>query len=260
MTANEAADQASRQVVELFDDVPSHLLAASEDVMILDVLVHTHCYGRPAGVSCHLTSARDRRARSIHPEFVIVRRTEKTSGCSARSPERKRRVRVGPAFDTFNRRRTLMRTRFARRRPAGCRPSVIHRDRPDARRPAPAPATNAAATTHKGNEWRASKLIGVNIYNEQNEKLGDINEIILEPNGKRHRLRDRRRRLPRHGRARHHGRAGQDQVRERADPRDHLVEQSTRREHAGRHADEYASRRATRPRTRRRSGIPTMAC
>jgi sporulation protein YlmC with PRC-barrel domain len=32
--------------------------------------------------------------------------------------------------------------------------------------------------------WRASKLIGVNIYNEQNEKLGDINEIILDPSGK----------------------------------------------------------------------------
>jgi sporulation protein YlmC with PRC-barrel domain len=49
--------------------------------------------------------------------------------------------------------------------------------------PAPAPSMNAAATS-KGNEWRASKLIGVNIYNEQNEKLGDISEIILEPNGK----------------------------------------------------------------------------
>jgi peptidoglycan/xylan/chitin deacetylase (PgdA/CDA1 family) len=37
-----------RQFVELFDDALSHLLAASEDVVILDVLVHTHCYGRPA--------------------------------------------------------------------------------------------------------------------------------------------------------------------------------------------------------------------
>ena len=32
--------------------------------------------------------------------------------------------------------------------------------------------------------WRASKLIGVNVYNEQNEKLGDINEIILDQSGK----------------------------------------------------------------------------
>jgi peptidoglycan/xylan/chitin deacetylase (PgdA/CDA1 family) len=38
-----------RQFVELFDDALAHLLAASDDVVILDVLVHTHCYGRPAG-------------------------------------------------------------------------------------------------------------------------------------------------------------------------------------------------------------------
>jgi sporulation protein YlmC with PRC-barrel domain len=36
------------------------------------------------------------------------------------------------------------------------------------------------ATPH----WRSSKLIGVKIYNEQNERLGDINEIILDPAGK----------------------------------------------------------------------------
>lgn len=38
-----------RQFVELFDDALSHMLAAKDDVAILDVLVHTHCYGRPAG-------------------------------------------------------------------------------------------------------------------------------------------------------------------------------------------------------------------
>jgi peptidoglycan/xylan/chitin deacetylase (PgdA/CDA1 family) len=37
-----------RQFVEMFDDALTHLLAAPEDVVILDVLVHTHCYGRPA--------------------------------------------------------------------------------------------------------------------------------------------------------------------------------------------------------------------
>jgi sporulation protein YlmC with PRC-barrel domain len=35
-----------------------------------------------------------------------------------------------------------------------------------------------------GDHWRASKLKGVNIYNEQNEKIGDINEIILDKEGK----------------------------------------------------------------------------
>jgi sporulation protein YlmC with PRC-barrel domain len=35
----------------------------------------------------------------------------------------------------------------------------------------------------KGN-WRASKLIGLNVYNESNEKLGDISEILLDQSGK----------------------------------------------------------------------------
>ena len=35
---------------------------------------------------------------------------------------------------------------------------------------------------HSG-EWRASKLIGVNVYNSQNEKIGDINEILLTSSG-----------------------------------------------------------------------------
>ena len=30
----------------------------------------------------------------------------------------------------------------------------------------------------------SSKLIGLNVYNEQNEKLGDINEILLDKSGK----------------------------------------------------------------------------
>jgi sporulation protein YlmC with PRC-barrel domain len=52
-------------------------------------------------------------------------------------------------------------------------------------RAAPA-ATNAPANSKmmlKG-QWRASKLIGLNVYNEANEKLGDINELILDKDGK----------------------------------------------------------------------------
>jgi len=55
---------------------------------------------------------------------------------------------------------------------------------------APAPTNPpAAAKTDAGPKlatphWRSSKLIGVKIYNEQNERLGDINEIILDPAGK----------------------------------------------------------------------------
>src|SRR4051794_2300634 len=51
---------------------------------------------------------------------------------------------------------------------------------------APPAATKADVGTPQlsGTHWRASKLIGVNIYNEQNEKLGDISEIILDKEGK----------------------------------------------------------------------------
>lgn len=44
--------------------------------------------------------------------------------------------------------------------------------------------TNANSTMHREGEWRASKLVGVNVYNEANEKIGDINEVILEKSGK----------------------------------------------------------------------------
>ena len=43
-------------------------------------------------------------------------------------------------------------------------------------------ATSAAA--HREGEWRASKLVGVDVYNEGNEKIGDISEIILDKSGK----------------------------------------------------------------------------
>lgn len=44
--------------------------------------------------------------------------------------------------------------------------------------------TNASSTSHREGEWRASKLVGVNVYNDANEKIGDINEIILEKSGR----------------------------------------------------------------------------
>ncbi len=51
-----------------------------------------------------------------------------------------------------------------------------------------APSTNnastAAAPVSASGQWRASKLIGVNIYNEQNEKIGDVSDIILNSAGK----------------------------------------------------------------------------
>src|SRR4029079_6797630 len=36
----------------------------------------------------------------------------------------------------------------------------------------------------KPGQWRSSKLIGVDVYNNNNEKIGDINELILDQQGK----------------------------------------------------------------------------
>jgi sporulation protein YlmC with PRC-barrel domain len=50
-----------------------------------------------------------------------------------------------------------------------------------------APAATTAGSQEKmmlKDNWRASKLMGLDVYNEANEKLGDINELILDKNGK----------------------------------------------------------------------------
>jgi sporulation protein YlmC with PRC-barrel domain len=47
-----------------------------------------------------------------------------------------------------------------------------------------APAATATEASTLTGHWRASKLIGVNVYNEANEKLGGISEVILDPSGK----------------------------------------------------------------------------
>jgi sporulation protein YlmC with PRC-barrel domain len=44
--------------------------------------------------------------------------------------------------------------------------------------------STTSATTREEGEWRASKLAGIDVYNEANEKIGDINEVILHRSGK----------------------------------------------------------------------------
>ncbi len=52
-------------------------------------------------------------------------------------------------------------------------------------RAAPAVAAhNADAKMAFKSNWRASKLMGLNVYNENNEKLGDINELLVDKSGK----------------------------------------------------------------------------
>lgn len=48
---------------------------------------------------------------------------------------------------------------------------------------AAAQATPNVQTNIKGN-WRASKLVGLAVYNDSNEKLGDISEILVDNSGK----------------------------------------------------------------------------
>ena len=48
----------------------------------------------------------------------------------------------------------------------------------------PAPAAQSTAPKAHGEMWRSSKLIGLSIYNDQNEKLGDISEILVDKSGK----------------------------------------------------------------------------
>jgi len=54
---------------------------------------------------------------------------------------------------------------------------------PDSATP-PAQTTTTTKDVTVSGQWRASKLIGLNVYNDQNESLGEINEILLEPSGK----------------------------------------------------------------------------
>ena len=47
--------------------------------------------------------------------------------------------------------------------------------------PAAAPAT-ASDTTFNGN-WRTSKIVGLSVYNEANESLGSINDLLTDKEG-----------------------------------------------------------------------------
>lgn len=62
--------------------------------------------------------------------------------------------------------------------------SASDRPSPPAQTPPSATTQPAPANATQSGMWRASKLVGLNVYNEQNEKLGDISEILLDKSGK----------------------------------------------------------------------------
>jgi peptidoglycan/xylan/chitin deacetylase (PgdA/CDA1 family) len=47
-----------QQFVEMFQQALPHLIAAENETVIIDVLVHAHCYGRPAGAWAYREVAR----------------------------------------------------------------------------------------------------------------------------------------------------------------------------------------------------------
>jgi sporulation protein YlmC with PRC-barrel domain len=44
--------------------------------------------------------------------------------------------------------------------------------------------SNTTQTASAKGEWQASKLIHMNVYNEQNDKIGDIKELLMDKSGK----------------------------------------------------------------------------
>jgi sporulation protein YlmC with PRC-barrel domain len=44
--------------------------------------------------------------------------------------------------------------------------------------------SNINTAVHRDGQWRSSKLIGINVYNNNNEKIGDIQELIVDNSGK----------------------------------------------------------------------------
>lgn len=45
-------------------------------------------------------------------------------------------------------------------------------------------AASAGVTQSYKGQWRAYKMIGLDVYNQNNEKLGDISELLTDPTGK----------------------------------------------------------------------------
>ncbi|MEK9278227.1 MULTISPECIES: PRC-barrel domain-containing protein [unclassified Bradyrhizobium] len=43
--------------------------------------------------------------------------------------------------------------------------------------------TASATTTSASNEWRASKMAGLRVYNDSNENIGSINDLLMDKSG-----------------------------------------------------------------------------
>ena len=48
--------------------------------------------------------------------------------------------------------------------------------------PASTTLSSASSTSFQG-DWRASKVVGLNVYNEKNENVGSINDLLMDKSG-----------------------------------------------------------------------------
>ena len=48
---------------------------------------------------------------------------------------------------------------------------------------APAPATASDMSSSYQGNWRASKMVGLSVYNDSNESIGSINDLLTDKNG-----------------------------------------------------------------------------
>jgi sporulation protein YlmC with PRC-barrel domain len=48
----------------------------------------------------------------------------------------------------------------------------------------PAVPSQGASATQQNNQWRGSQLIGLDVYNNSDENIGDISDVILGKDGK----------------------------------------------------------------------------
>jgi sporulation protein YlmC with PRC-barrel domain len=79
---------------------------------------------------------------------------------------------------------TMLVPAFAQNTPPASSTPSAQPSTPPASSTTVAPKAATVAPKAQGDMWRSSKLIGLNVYNDQNEKLGDISEILLDKSGK----------------------------------------------------------------------------
>jgi sporulation protein YlmC with PRC-barrel domain len=47
----------------------------------------------------------------------------------------------------------------------------------------PSPSTGSQSNASYQGDWRASKIVGLNVYNNNNESIGSINDLLTDKNG-----------------------------------------------------------------------------